>query len=296
MLDALKAGDVEKAATLYEQTTSYSTILIHLFTEPISDFEDNAFVTLSSTMKAINAVNSILKENELLEFNRNGLHEFIKNRVQKHLLNVLPWAIDSLDVVSEETTNKEFSYDISKVMRFDYGSITVCVKIKPILNKGFVIEVMKLFLESLNLNLSIKEREYSLRNLANEAQASNQSKDLFLANMSHELRTPLNAIIGFSQILMMKPELHESLKTYIEKITISGMNLLQIVNTILDFSKIEAGKLNFSPKFYDIALLINEVFTLIEPQAQAKKNHPYISPHYLIITYDRCAVVQTSDH
>ena len=71
------------------------------------------------------------------------------------------------------------------------------------------------------------------------AQEASKAKDTFLSSMSHELRTPLNAIIGFSQILMAKSDTPETINGFIEKIHISGKNLLTLVNTFLDFSKIE---------------------------------------------------------
>jgi CheY-like chemotaxis protein len=93
---------------------------------------------------------------------------------------------------------------------------------------------------------------------------------MFLANMSHELRTPLNAIIGFSQILQTKQEIPDNLKTYIEKISISGKNLLNLVNTILDFAKIEAGKISYHPKMTMIIDVIREVEAIVSTLAQNK--------------------------
>ena len=97
--------------------------------------------------------------------------------------------------------------------------------------------------------------------------------------MSHELRTPLNAIIGFSQILMMNKSLPDNLKSYIQKIGISGNNLLTLVNTILDFAKLEAGKLTFKPEVTLISEIIRDVATIIEPMAEKKSiffEHPQL--------------------
>jgi len=104
-----------------------------------------------------------------------------------------------------------------------------------------------------------------------QAQEANRAKDAFLSSMSHELRTPLNAIIGFSQILMMKKDTPDSIRSFVEKINISGKNLLSLVNTILDFSKIEAGKMDVDKTSFSINDLIQEVNVLIEPMAAIKK-------------------------
>ncbi|MDP5069493.1 MAG: HAMP domain-containing histidine kinase, partial [Congregibacter sp.] len=68
------------------------------------------------------------------------------------------------------------------------------------------------------------------------------------ANVSHELRTPLNAIIGYSEIL------HDELDDQtpidvgqyqrdLDKIVLSGRQLLALIDDILDLSKIETGKM-----------------------------------------------------
>lgn len=104
----------------------------------------------------------------------------------------------------------------------------------------------------------------------NQAQEANRAKDAFLSSMSHELRTPLNAIIGFSQILMAKPDTPESVRSFVDKINLSGKNLLSLVNTILDFSKIESGKMEIHKTHFSMVELIKEVNVLTEPMAEKK--------------------------
>jgi signal transduction histidine kinase len=125
------------------------------------------------------------------------------------------------------------------------------------------------------------------------AQEANRAKDLFLSNMSHELRTPLNAIIGFAQILVSKDDTPTSIKSFIEKILISGKNLLTLVNTILDFSKIEAGKMEVHKKPFVLKELIDEVFILIEPMIE-KKHLTLLIPilDNLIVNADRQLIKQ----
>lgn len=105
----------------------------------------------------------------------------------------------------------------------------------------------------------------------NQAIEANRAKDTFLSSMSHELRTPLNAIIGFSQILLAKKDTPESVKGFVEKIHLSGKNLLSLVNTILDFSKIEAGKVEIHQTTWGLKELMEEVKILLEPMAEKKR-------------------------
>ncbi|MDD5053288.1 MAG: ATP-binding protein [Sulfuricurvum sp.] len=103
-----------------------------------------------------------------------------------------------------------------------------------------------------------------------QAKEANRAKDAFLSNMSHELRTPLNAIIGFSQILMAKPDTPNSVKLFVDKIHIAGKNLLSLVNTILDFSKIEAGKMEIEATVFSMNELIREANVMVESMAEKK--------------------------
>jgi len=84
-----------------------------------------------------------------------------------------------------------------------------------------------------------------------KAQNENASKTIFLANMSHEIRTPINGIVGFTDLLK-KSDLSKEQSEYIEIISKSTDNLLEIINNILDLSKIESKKIEvdsitFSP-------------------------------------------------
>jgi len=84
-----------------------------------------------------------------------------------------------------------------------------------------------------------------------KAENNSASKSIFLANMSHEIRTPINGIVGFTELLK-KSNLDKTQKEYIDIISKSTDNLLEIINNILDLSKIESKKIEvdsilFSP-------------------------------------------------
>ena len=70
---------------------------------------------------------------------------------------------------------------------------------------------------------------------------SDRLKTAFLANMSHEIRTPMNAIIGFSQLLAIPGVTHDEIENYVDTITNSGKQLLNLIDDIISISQIEAG-------------------------------------------------------
>ncbi|MCL2604422.1 MAG: ATP-binding protein [Defluviitaleaceae bacterium] len=109
------------------------------------------------------------------------------------------------------------------------------------------------------------EAERSLVQLTSaleSADAANKAKSNFLATMSHEIRTPMNAILGITQILIQNDEFPREYVSEINKIYVSGSNLLGIINDILDMSKIETGKMELSPEEYDVPSLINDAVQL----------------------------------
>ena len=108
---------------------------------------------------------------------------------------------------------------------------------------------------------------------AERAQAESQAKSRFLAGMSHELRTPLNSILGFAQLLEQPAygPLTERQRHYVENIISSGRHLLSLVNDVLDISKVSAGRLEMHLERLDLAALIRDVMTEIEPLAAPKQ-------------------------
>lgn len=142
--------------------------------------------------------------------------------------------------------------------------------------RGYLLEIVLALAAALVLsiifyiiqaNLLIRKK---LENALAAADEASRAKDAFLSNMSHELRTPLNAIIGFAQVLNARPDVGATTKTMVEKIYISGKNLLALVNTLLDFSKIESGKTELTLFPFEMKGLMYEVNVMIEPMSQKK--------------------------
>ncbi|MDR0878679.1 MAG: response regulator [Treponema sp.] len=104
-----------------------------------------------------------------------------------------------------------------------------------------------------NLNIATKN--------ALQSENANIAKGEFLSKMSHEMRTPLNAIIGLSELELGSEELQGDSYNNVEKIYVSGMTLLGIINDILDISKIESGKFTLAPANYELPSLINDTVT-----------------------------------
>jgi PAS domain S-box-containing protein len=101
------------------------------------------------------------------------------------------------------------------------------------------------------------------------AETAVKAKQQFLSNMSHEIRTPMNAIIGFTKVVL-KTDLTEKQKEYLNAIKVSGDALIVLINDILDLAKVDAGKMTFEKIPFKMASSISAMLHLFEPKIQEK--------------------------
>ena len=118
---------------------------------------------------------------------------------------------------------------------------------------------------------------YDVRRAKDSADEANAAKSIFLANVSHELRTPLNAIIGYSE--MLHDELGDErdvdrnqFQQDLDKIIMSGRQLLALINDILDLSKIETGKMSLHCETFPPADILNQVCESLAPLLRENDN------------------------
>jgi signal transduction histidine kinase len=118
------------------------------------------------------------------------------------------------------------------------------------------------------------EREQASRRAAEEA---NLAKAQFLATMSHELRTPLNAIVGFTDLLQAEVSgpVTAGQVSHLGKIDSAARHLIQIIEEILSFSRIEAGREEVHAAPADLAEVVRETASFVEPLA-ARRNLAFV--------------------
>lgn len=102
-----------------------------------------------------------------------------------------------------------------------------------------------------------------------KAEDASKTKAQFVSTMSHEIRTPLNAVVGITHLLLEQDPKQEQLKN-LQTLQFSANNLLALINDILDFSKIESGKIEIELIEYDLRLMLERLYSMLEFKANEK--------------------------
>lgn len=115
-----------------------------------------------------------------------------------------------------------------------------------------------------------KELEASLREAKEKAEESNRLKTAFLNNISHEIRTPMNAIVGFSEFLKLPDlELDKRIE-YIDIVSNSCFQLLDIIDSIITSSSLVSGKVDITREKFSLPDLFNSLLSDYQESAAAK--------------------------
>ncbi len=104
------------------------------------------------------------------------------------------------------------------------------------------------------------------------AEDASRAKSDFLATMSHELRTPLNAIIGYQNLLAdgVTGPVSDTQRRQLDRIGASAHHLLMLIDEVLTLSRVEAGKESVHVEPVDVAVILDEAGSIIEPLAKQK--------------------------
>ena len=99
---------------------------------------------------------------------------------------------------------------------------------------------------------------------------SEKAKQSFFNNMSHDMRTPLNAILGLSDLVRRNVSDSEKVKSYIDKISYSCRQLLDLVNDILDMSRMQQGKVVLNNQAFDLKDCVDKCVDSFRMQAESE--------------------------
>ncbi len=197
------------------------------------------------------------------------LHQYIKSRVLEEDQEYLTEAL-SLERVKEElAANPEYigTYHVRigeeiHDYQFTYVSYHTEGQTSPLALAGFrnIDEIVR----------KEQQQKAILEDALAMAQAANEAKTAFLSSVSHDIRTPMNAIIGFLSLMRDEAEHPDLVREYIQRIDAASQHLLGLINDVLDMNKIESGSTTLNLVEMNLGEVIEEINTIIRPQAKAK--------------------------
>jgi len=159
------------------------------------------------------------------------------------------------------------------------GSGDLNYRIENFTDSGELGDLAQAFNDMSGKLLNAMDDVSTARDAADEA---NAAKSIFLANVSHELRTPLNAIIGYSE--MLQDELQDTQEVNrdqfhldLDKIALSGRQLLALIDDILDLSKIETGKMSLHCDSFNPGEILEQVCDALVPLLRERNNKLEVS-------------------
>lgn len=121
----------------------------------------------------------------------------------------------------------------------------------------------------LMIHARLKKREIQLETEKIRMMENSQAKSRFLFNMSHDIRTPMNAIMGYTKLALKEPVTPE-VRSYLEKIDLSGQRMLDLINDLLEMSRIDSGRMTLDEDVENICAIVAETRDLFSGTMQEK--------------------------
>ncbi len=120
------------------------------------------------------------------------------------------------------------------------------------------------------VDVTVQRQAEALRVAKESAEAASKAKSLFLSRVSHELRTPLNAINGFSELMLMDPQMPPASKDKLRHVLNAGRHLLLLINQMLDLTRVESTAPAAVLQPVDLWPLLADCVALCSPLAEAR--------------------------
>lgn len=177
------------------------------------------------------------------------------------------FSVDSIrDLVARRI--RDFGGDFQRMMNGQYCWFNIRVLFDESLAPG---EVVLCFREVEKEKQQQLQHRRLLEDALESTQRSEKAKNAFFSNMSHDMRTPLNAIIGLADLAGQYLQEPEKLAGYLDKISLSSKQLLNLINDILEMSRLEQGKITFSDEEFDLCAFIEDCAGIFRTQAETER-------------------------
>ncbi len=196
----------------------------------------------------------------------------------KELYDIIAFSMDS---ISREEFCKGFSMENIKSLsvkdRLDYG-----IDLYRLLEDGYKWVNLRIIIDKTisedNILLCFKECEEErkrelahisvLEDALNALKESSESKRILYSSVSHDMRTPLNGIIGIAELMGNYINDPVKLADYLDKIKISGTQLITLIDNFLETAKLESKTLETNIETFSIETRVGEIINIFSIIAQ----------------------------
>lgn len=138
--------------------------------------------------------------------------------------------------------------------------------------ENMIPQTVVLTIQSIQEKVEKENRQKDLLTVVSkQAEQANRAKSDFLSSMSHDIRTPMNAILGMAAVAAIHIDDKERVLDALNKITISGKNLLGLMNSVLDMAKIESGKVILMEEAFNLSDSLESLLSMVHVQLEKKK-------------------------
>lgn len=105
-----------------------------------------------------------------------------------------------------------------------------------------------------------------------EIELANEQKSELMSFATHEIRTPITVMRGYASMLLDgdRGVISKEVRDLLQKIMISGNDVVTLLSQYLDKSKIELGQIEYVPSKFDVGQLINEILATFQVHAEQK--------------------------
>ncbi|MEI6436258.1 MAG: HAMP domain-containing sensor histidine kinase, partial [Bacteroidota bacterium] len=100
----------------------------------------------------------------------------------------------------------------------------------------------------------------------------NAEKDKFFTIIAHDLKSPFNSIVGFSNLLVeqVREKDFEGIEKYAGIILKSSDRALELLKNLMEWARSQTGRIEFSPEYFEIVVVINEIILSFDDIARQK--------------------------
>ncbi len=182
--------------------------------------------------------------------------------------------INSLSMDNLKEISKNNSFNMDKYFHENNQNTNEWINIRIIRNKTISKKYILLCFKQCG---NEREQELAHIELLEEAvealKESAAAKRLLYSSVSHDMRTPLNCIIGITELMTASINDKDKTLDYIEKIKISGAQLLTLISNFLEMAQAESKALDSNIIEFNLENKVKEICSLFSTIAEKENKN-----------------------